>query len=47
MSVPEEQVEQARRADDDDVVDMLAELDAQEGPPTAEDFAWAERVLGL
>jgi Arc/MetJ-type ribon-helix-helix transcriptional regulator len=37
----------ARRAADDDLVEMLAEMDVQDGPPSAEDYAWAERVLGI
>lgn len=68
VSLPDDQVEQARRAvaagraasvsayvtealtrrsADDDLIDLLAEMDAEYGPPTAEDYAWAERALGL
>jgi antitoxin ParD1/3/4 len=37
----------ARRSADDELVELLAEMDAEHGPPSAEDYAWAERALGL
>jgi hypothetical protein len=32
---------------DDDLAGLLDEMDAEYGPPTAEDFVWARRALGL
>ncbi|MBI4704928.1 MAG: hypothetical protein HY744_27805 [Deltaproteobacteria bacterium] len=31
----------------DDLVTLLAQMRAQSGPPSAEEEAWARRVLGL
>lgn len=36
-----------QRAADEKWVQMLAEMDAEYGEPTAEHYAWAERVLGI
>lgn len=36
-----------RRAADDELLDMLVEMKAEHGEPTAEDYAWAEEALGL
>jgi len=37
----------ARRSADEELVEMLAEMDAEHGVPTPDDYAWAERALGL
>lgn len=37
----------ARRSADEDLLAALAELDDAHGPPSAEDYDWARRVLGL
>lgn len=37
----------ARRSADEELVEMLAEMDAEQGPPSAQDYEWAERALGL
>lgn len=37
----------ARKTADDELAEMLAEMKAEHGEPTAEDYAWAEQVLGL
>jgi antitoxin ParD1/3/4 len=37
----------ARRAADEQLLEMLVELDAQEGEPSPEDYERAERALGL
>ena len=37
----------AQRRADEDLAEMLDELDAEHGPPAAEHYAWARRVLGL
>lgn len=37
----------ARRSADEELVEMLAEMDAELGPPSAQDYEWAERALGL
>ncbi|MGH8934014.1 MAG: hypothetical protein ACRDZO_26105 [Egibacteraceae bacterium] len=36
-----------RRSADDELLDMLAEMKAEHGEPTKDDYAWAEQALGL
>jgi Arc/MetJ-type ribon-helix-helix transcriptional regulator len=37
----------ARQVREDDLADLIAEMRAEHGEPTADDYAWADRVLGL
>ncbi|MGH8884347.1 MAG: toxin-antitoxin system antitoxin subunit [Egibacteraceae bacterium] len=37
----------ARKTADEELAEMLAEMKAEYGEPTPEDYSWAERVLGL
>ena len=37
----------ARRAADEQLLEMLVEMDAQDGGPSPEDYERAERALGL
>ncbi len=37
----------ARRSADDELLGMLAEMKAEHGEPTGDDYAWAEQALGL
>lgn len=36
-----------RRCADDELLGMLAEMKAEHGEPTGDDYAWAEQALGL
>ena len=37
----------ARQVREDDLTDLLAEMRAEHGAPAAEDYVWADQVLGL
>jgi len=37
----------ARQVREDDVTALLAEMRAEHGTPSAEDYAWADEVLGI
>ncbi len=37
----------ARQVREDDLAMLLAEMHAEHGRPSAEDYAWADQVLGL
>ncbi len=37
----------ARQVRQDDVVGLVAEMRAEHGAPSAEDYAWADEVLGI
>jgi hypothetical protein len=37
----------ARQVREDDVTALLAEMRAEHGTPSVEDYAWADQVLGI
>lgn len=37
----------SRQVREDDLTALLAEMRAEHGSPSADDYAWADRVLGL
>ena len=37
----------ARQVREDDVTALLAEMRAEHGAPSSEDYAWADEVLGI
>jgi Arc/MetJ-type ribon-helix-helix transcriptional regulator len=37
----------ARQVREDDLAVLVADMRAEQGPPTAEDYAWADAVLGI
>ena len=37
----------ARQVREDDLTALVAEMEAELGTPSAEDYAWADRALGL